>query len=55
MTASGAVKGSWKHKAENSLSIDTKYFTFSTELDKQTLAQIDRCPKKIIGNRSWAV
>jgi len=42
MTPSKALKRSWKHRAENSLCIHAKYFTFGTEFDEQRLTQIDR-------------
>jgi hypothetical protein len=41
-TPPGTLKRSWKQRAENSLCIDAKYFTFGTEFDERRLTQIDR-------------
>jgi hypothetical protein len=55
MIPQGVLKRSWKHRAENSLPTYAEHFTFSIELGKRRLTQIDRCPKKIIENRSCTV
>ncbi len=53
-TAPEALKMSWKYRAQNSLSIDTKYFTFRIELDEHRLTQIDRFLHEI-EDRSWTI